>query len=140
MPSPVLEISFGLPTANFGSIWSSQKVRKFRHFQTTPKVRILYFDSPTTLSKYSYPIEYEYSIFVLFLLLEFCLSPKLFGSLNFLCYQVFWSSSFLVLLNVFGPPTTVASLVDFKDRVKFIFQDLAQPGWIHFFRGVSRVP
>ena len=40
-----------------------------------------------------------------FLLLEFCLSHKLFGSLNFLCYLNIWSSQMsLVLLNVFGPP------------------------------------
>ena len=30
---PVLEIGFGPPTADFGSIWSSQKARKFWHFQ-----------------------------------------------------------------------------------------------------------
>ena len=45
---PVLEIGFGPPTADFGSIWSSQKARKFRHFQKTSKVRILYFDSLIT--------------------------------------------------------------------------------------------
>ena len=32
---PVLEIGFGPPTADVGSIWSSQKARKFRHFQKT---------------------------------------------------------------------------------------------------------
>ena len=36
------------------------------------------------LGQNSYRIKYEYSIFVLLLLLEFCLSPKLFG-LSFLC-------------------------------------------------------
>ena len=30
---PVLEIGFGPPTADFGSIWSTQKASKFRHFQ-----------------------------------------------------------------------------------------------------------
>ena len=36
-----------------------------------------------TYSKYFYPIEYEYSIFVLFLLLKILFVPKLFGPLNF---------------------------------------------------------
>ena len=67
------------------------------------------------LGQNSYPIQYECSIFVLFLLLEFCLSPKLFGPLSFLCYYFFWSSSFLVLPNVFGPPTTVTAILDFKN-------------------------
>ena len=31
----VLEIGFGPPTADSGSIWSSQKARNFRHFQIT---------------------------------------------------------------------------------------------------------
>ena len=31
----VLEIGFGPPTADFGSICSSQKARNFRHFQIT---------------------------------------------------------------------------------------------------------
>ena len=30
---PILEISFGSPTADFGSIWSFQKLRKFQHVQ-----------------------------------------------------------------------------------------------------------
>ena len=46
--SPVPEIGFGPPTADFGSIWSSKKARKFQHFQKTSKVRILYFDPPIT--------------------------------------------------------------------------------------------
>ena len=40
----VLEIGFGPPSADFGSIWSSQKARQFRHVQKTSKVRTLYFD------------------------------------------------------------------------------------------------
>ena len=89
------------------------KAREFRHFQKTSKVRILYLDPPITEPKYSYPILYEYSIFVLFLLLEFCLSPKLFGPLKFFFYF-----SFLVLPNVFGPPTTVAAVVDFMELLE----------------------
>ena len=112
---PVLEIGFVPPTADFVSIWSSAKERKFLHFQKTSKVHILYFDPPITESKYSYPIEYEYSIFVLFLFLEFCWSLKLFGPINILCDEVFWSSSFLVLPNVFDPPTTVAAVVEFQE-------------------------
>ena len=42
--NPVLEIGFGSLSADFGSIWSPQKVRKFRHVQKTSKVRTLYFD------------------------------------------------------------------------------------------------
>ena len=42
--SPVLEISFGPPDADFGSIWSSHIARNFRHVQKTSKVRTLYFD------------------------------------------------------------------------------------------------
>jgi len=38
------------------------------------------------------------------------------GPLSFFCYKVFWSSSFLVLPNVFGPPGTLAALGDLKDR------------------------
>ena len=36
--SPVLEIGFGPPSADFMSIWSSQKARKFRHVQKRSKV------------------------------------------------------------------------------------------------------
>ena len=45
---PVHEIGFGPPNADFGSIWSSQKMRKFQHCHKTSKVRILYFDPPIT--------------------------------------------------------------------------------------------
>ena len=41
---PVLEIEFGPPHTNFGSVWSSQKARKFRQIQPTTKVRILCFE------------------------------------------------------------------------------------------------
>ena len=47
---PVLEIGFGPPTADVGSIWSSQKARK-RHFQKTSKERVLYFDPLHNLIK-----------------------------------------------------------------------------------------
>ena len=43
---PVLEIGFGPPTTVFGSLWSSQKARKFRHIQQTTKTRILCFAPP----------------------------------------------------------------------------------------------
>ena len=46
--------------------------------------------------------------FVLLLLLEICLSPKFFGPLSFFCYQIFWSSSFLVL-QLFGPAAMIAA-------------------------------
>ena len=39
----ILEIGFGPLIADFGSIWSYQKARKFRHAQKTSKVRTLYF-------------------------------------------------------------------------------------------------
>ena len=45
-PVPVLKICFGPPTADFWSVWSSQKARKFRQIQPTTKVRILCFDCP----------------------------------------------------------------------------------------------
>ena len=41
---PVLEIEFGPPHTNFGSVWSSQKARKFRQIQPTTKVCILCFE------------------------------------------------------------------------------------------------
>ena len=44
--SPVLKIRFGPPNADFWSVWSSQKARKFRQIQPTTKVRILCFDCP----------------------------------------------------------------------------------------------
>jgi len=44
--SPVLKIWFGPPNADFWSVWSSQKARKFRQIQPTTKVRILCFDCP----------------------------------------------------------------------------------------------
>ena len=43
---PVLKIWFGPPNADFWSVWSSQKARKFRQIQPTTKVRILCFDCP----------------------------------------------------------------------------------------------
>ena len=42
----VLKIRFGPPNADFRSVWSSQKARKFRLIQPTTKVRILCFDCP----------------------------------------------------------------------------------------------
>ena len=71
--SPVLEISFGPPTEDFESIWSSQKARKFCHvnFPHWGRFPKLYWYS-AELSQNSYPIEYEYSIFGLSLLPEFC--------------------------------------------------------------------
>ena len=41
---PVLKICFGPPTADFWSVWSSQKARKFRQIQPTTKVHILCFE------------------------------------------------------------------------------------------------
>ena len=41
---PVLKIWFGPPNADFWSVWSSQKARKFRQIQPTTKVRILCFE------------------------------------------------------------------------------------------------
>ena len=42
--SPVLKIWFGPPNADFWSVWSFQKARKFRLIQPTTKVRILCFE------------------------------------------------------------------------------------------------
>ena len=42
--APVLKIWFGPPNADFWSVWSSQKVRKFRQIQPTRKARILCFE------------------------------------------------------------------------------------------------
>ena len=44
LENPVLEIEFGPLHTNFGSVWSSQKARKFRQIQPTTKVRILCFE------------------------------------------------------------------------------------------------
>ena len=44
--TPVLKIRFGPPNADFRSVWSSQKARKFRQIQPTTKLRILCFDCP----------------------------------------------------------------------------------------------
>ena len=38
----VLEIGFGPPTADFWSIWSSQKARKFQQIQPTTKVYFVF--------------------------------------------------------------------------------------------------
>ena len=42
--NPVLKIRLGPPTADFWSVWSSQKERKFRQIQPATKVRILCFE------------------------------------------------------------------------------------------------
>ena len=39
-------------------------------------------------------MKYEYSIFILFLLLGFCLSPKLLSPLSFFCYKFFGPPAF----------------------------------------------
>ena len=44
LQSPVPKIWFGPPNADFWSVWSSQKARKFRQIQPTTKVRILCFE------------------------------------------------------------------------------------------------
>ena len=44
---PVLKIEFGPPHADFGSVWSPQKARKFRLMQPTTKMGILCIDSVT---------------------------------------------------------------------------------------------
>ena len=41
---PVLKIWFGPPNADFWSVWSFQKARKFRQIQPTTKVRSLCFE------------------------------------------------------------------------------------------------
>ena len=41
---PVLKIEFGSPAADFGSVWSHQKVLKFRHMQQTSQMGILCID------------------------------------------------------------------------------------------------
>ena len=41
--APVLRIEFGPPHPNFGSVWSPQKARNFRHFQQATNMRILCF-------------------------------------------------------------------------------------------------
>ena len=43
-PSPVLKIKFGPPHADFGSVWSPQKARKFRHMEQT-KQKWVFCDS-----------------------------------------------------------------------------------------------
>ena len=108
---PILEIGFGPPTADFGSIWSSQKARKFLHFQNNIKSAYFVFWPLNHLTKNLLSNLIKIFNFRPFLLLEFCLSPKFFGPLSFLCYQFFWSSSFLVLPIVFGPPTMVAAVL-----------------------------
>ena len=50
MVVPVLEINFGPPSADFGSIWSFQKARKFRLIQLLTKTHILCF-VPRSLTK-----------------------------------------------------------------------------------------
>ena len=48
-----LEIGFGLPITDFGSIWSSQKSHEYQHIQRTTKTRVLCFD-PQSLTKLNY--------------------------------------------------------------------------------------
>ena len=63
-----------------GSIWSSQKVRKFWHIEQTTKLRILCFDP-------------------LIIKINYCCSTHVFSPLSFFCSWIFWSSQiFLVLL------------------------------------------
>ena len=95
MESPVLEIGFGPPSADFRSIWSSQKERT------------LYLD-PQSLNHNK-------------LLLPYCV---LFNKQNLRAYLLAFILSnklllllyFLALPNVFGPPSTLPALVNFKDR------------------------
>ena len=65
----------GPPSADYGSIWSSQKARKFRHVPKTSKVHTLYFD-PQSLNQNK-------------LLLPYCvfsINKAKVGSLSFFCY------------------------------------------------------
>ena len=71
-----------------------QKPRKFHHVQSKVKILI------------NMNIQFSSS----FCFLIFCLSPK------FIWFpKLLLQLSFLVFPNVFGPPTTVAVVVDFKD-------------------------
>ena len=93
--SLVLEIGFGPPTTHFGSIWSSKKRVNFIMFKSKVKILI------------NMSIQFSSS----FCFLIFCLSPK------FIWFpKLLLQLSFLVFQNVFGPPTTVAVVVDFKNR------------------------
>ena len=77
----------GPPSADYGSIWSSQKARKFRHVPKTSKVHTLYFD-PQSLNQNK-------------LLLPYCvfsINKAKVGSLSFFCYRVF------LVRQLFGPP------------------------------------
>ena len=49
---PVLKIWFGPPNADFWSVWSSQKARKFRQIRLTTKVRILCFEWSVYVSRH----------------------------------------------------------------------------------------
>ena len=71
----IILIGLGPISADFGSIWSSQKARKFRHVPKTSKVRTLYFD-PQSLNQNK-------------LLLPYCvfsINKAKVGSLSFFCY------------------------------------------------------
>ena len=85
-----IEINFGPPTAVFGSICSSKKTRKFGHIQQ--QKLILCFDPPIT------KINYDCSTHCP----PVCLVPSASSAI-----------SFLVLPNVFSPPTMLAAAVHF---------------------------
>ena len=108
---PVLEISLVLLPQILGPFGPTKTCFNFGMSIFLSEAELLNCsDISGDLDQNSYPIKYEYSIFALFLLLEFCLSP-----------QVVWSPKlplllfFLVLPNVFSPPTMVAAILDFKN-------------------------
>ena len=98
-PRPVLEISFDPISADFDSIWSS---RKFWNIQQTT-IAYFVFWSPQSLAKINYLLLYSCVLF----------NNQSFEHIYW-HYYVFWG--FGVLPNVFGPPTMVAAIIDFKDR------------------------
>ena len=112
---PVLEISFGPPSADFGGLFGPPKKRvNFDMFKKHQKC-VLCILSPNNLTKINYccptvfyQIQYEYLIFVLFLLLGFCLSPRVVWSPKPLLLLSFW------VLQLFGPPGMPAALLHFK--------------------------
>ena len=96
---PVLNIEFGPPQADFGSLWSPP-VRKFRRMQQTTKVGI--------------PLKFSITISVL-------LSSPLLGQLDALVPSALKASKLVfVPPNLLGPPHICATCVDFEDRVSAV--------------------
>ena len=102
---PILEISFGPPTVDFGSIWSSKKSRNFPFWSQFTKL-FWYFGWARSKFQFNMNIPFLSSFcFLNFVYPPSCLVPSASSAIQF-----------FVLPNDVGPPTTVAAVLNFKNR------------------------